>query len=123
MEWSLIRSQKRFTLNWINLQIEMYVRRQIKSILVGHKKGKTNKNKFGWQFQSITYILGSLQIEHYDKLELQNFKIQQQKQHKLVKMIRLPLPENEDETKRRITDVRSTFILFGVMVIIIRLSE
>lgn len=38
-------------------------------------------------------------------------------------MIRLPFPDNEDEAKRRIADVRNTFILFGVMVIIIRLSE
>lgn len=38
-------------------------------------------------------------------------------------MIRLPLPENEDEAKRRINDVRNTFFLFGVMVVIIRLSK
>lgn len=38
-------------------------------------------------------------------------------------MIRLPLPQNEDEAKRRLNDVRSTLYLFGVMVVIIRLSK
>ncbi|KAL7744831.1 hypothetical protein ACLKA6_007123 [Drosophila palustris] len=37
-------------------------------------------------------------------------------------MIRLPLTENEDEAKRRINDVRNTFLLFGAMVIVIRLT-